>query len=718
MDGFAAPAAETFHVSLLSRANSELLVTNALSLPISKIKPNPKYKHIAAKTINKRGQEPPPTPSTTTDTSAATPQAKKQHQRRLYEPKPALLALKSTSKQPLQTIDNPTSTSPIPHISTSDLTSTPQPTSKAAQKYNSLLQETVTRAEDETAHLLSPTAERESAHLAQQVANHLTSMQTFMSEKLRTGGVFVEGGLVGVDRLVEAERQKQLKEAERVRRAQRELMEKEMQAKAMMERQKKTGKGRRRLAVAEGGTGDIAVGFLTHRQDFRPVPVVSSVRNEEDNVDINHGNGVQLQNDTKDAEEPDDILNALSTKLESMKLKLAYSADHLEDQKRKKDHADQTTTEPFQTNPKTRPDRPATTPKKFVKVDSSASLLDRGVSAAIIRRTSGKSGPRVPFEVAALWKAKEEGRFEAEPIMDLELPPSPQLILPPQETVAPKRLVPRRATQDFVSFGDSASIVNLNQVLEVQNAKIDKLAEEVLGPFDKARELAEAPVEHVSVVAASAEEISMEPLNFPEPTPSEFQDDQIQPQIPFPTSTYSLTPLPEETTLRKCDPPPEPVIFHFPHASARLFDARNRRINPAISSQVIQPKLPTNPQSLKIQSTIYNISTPPTLSASVLASSNKVAEVCMKNQFKMAPTLSGVELGGMKPNPVIELPERTFVGKLEHVFGLDRREHDGNGGQKGKSVSDSVLEQLGVKSKYAKLDFKKVKSEGKKKQEI
>ncbi|KAJ3073671.1 hypothetical protein HDU98_000944 [Podochytrium sp. JEL0797] len=558
--------------------------------------------------------------------------------------------------------------------------------SKAEEQYRLLSQQNAQRAEMETAHLLTTVADHDTL-LATEVVNHLQGMQKFMAKKLRRGGVFVEGGFMGtVDRLVEADRVKKAEVAEKARQHQNRLMQMALESKAEIEKQKRTGKGRRRLAVLEGGTGDIPVAFLTTRQDFRPVPTSLNSSTMQTNISkpyyeaSSDSRTVQseLENDADD-----DVLAKLEGKLEAMKLQLYQTTEGLERRNlHEQEPAFQAALQP-QTNSV---GKRAITAKKFVKVDSSSSLLSRGVSAAIVRRTSGKAGPRVPPEVAAIWKAKEEGRFDS----DFQ---APTLVLPPSTPHAlasptkPKHLDTRRNRgTDFVSFSDSANILSLKQVLEAQNAKIERLAEEVLGPLDPPSFV---PVKHVSMAAES--------LIAPEPT----LETNTNSAAHFNTLAEfdALMQIDEPQSLRKCDPPPEPVIFHFPHSSARLLDARNRRINPSETSKVFQPKLPTNLQSIKIQSSIHNISQPPTLSVAALAGTNKTADACMKNQFKMAPTLSS-EMG-WKPNPVVEFEERKVVGSLGSVFGLSGEE---------LSVADSVLKKLGVESKHAKVDTKGGKS--------
>ncbi|KAJ3029992.1 UNVERIFIED_CONTAM: hypothetical protein HDU68_010455 [Siphonaria sp. JEL0065] len=706
-----APAAE----GLYSSATHLFASLPPPSLPSSRtIKPNPKYKHIAAKTINKRLSDQENTQTHKPRLSIySEPSLSKARQSKGINH----LYLELTSSPTLIGIEPDNSTDTTNTTTTTTATATNE--SKAEEQYRLLSQISANRAENETAHLLTTVADHEN-HLAEQVANHLKGMQNFMASKLHTGGVFVDGGLVSLntaDRLVEAEKAKQRQEAQRKREQQQHLMEMELELKAKIERQKKTGKGRRRLAVLDGGTGDVPVGFLTQRHDFRPVPSISKTSNKDpsrvyDSMSLYEmiaKDGLQYQESNPELEEQElDIMDALNNKLEAMKLQLCQTTDRLEEHKRKKEHPQEVLIEE-------RPVQPISAKKpssKFVKVDSSASLLSRGVSAAIVRRTSSRPGPRVPLEVAAIWKAKEEGKFDMEP-EDAHPPLAVAAVDKPNSasTAVPKRLVPRRNANgaDFVSFSDSSNILSLKQVLDAQNSKIDKLAEDVLGPFDHTRTIhssaPEVPVEHASI-AMSAEEIPISSTKLhaptPEPEPLEFPTTLACSPTPSTYTTYHVS-----EPLRKCDPPPEPVIFSFPHTSARLLDARNRRINPSTSSEIIQPKLPTNPQSLLIQSKIHNISQPPTLSAVALASTSKVAEACMKQQFKMAPTLSLMENGGGgKPNPVVELPERRFVGSLEHVFGLSFEDLKKQGGDrvdgKNVSVSDSVLGLTGVKSKHAR----------------
>ncbi|KAI9347044.1 hypothetical protein BDR26DRAFT_953618 [Obelidium mucronatum] len=713
----AAPAAEGFQPS-------ELFKTSSLDLlRAPNIKPNLKYKHIPSKTISRRGSQADLEATKLQSINTSTAHRQQQDKKRTFPSKSS--DQKSASEHRTSTLEKPDNSDAVLSSSYPE-TLTTHTESKAAEQYRLLSQVTADRAEHETTHLLTTAADHEN-HLAEQVANHLKGMQKFMATRLRTGGVFVDGGLVSLgtaDRLVEAEKAKQKKEAEKKRVHQLELMEAELQQKAKIERQKKTGKGRRRLAVLEGGTGDIPVGFLTKRNDFRPLPVGSTDKKPSqdsgrvyDSMSLyemlskEDVDGLVANDENRAGEESEvDVMEALNNKLESMKLQLCQTTDRLEEQKRRKENPGTPPPTEERAQIVSASKKPSS---KFVKVDSSASLLSRGVSAAIVRRTSGRGGPRVPLEVAAIWKAKEEGRFSQDHndciVSHIQAIPDP--VAENLET-KPKRLVPRRhaADSDFVSFSDSANILNLKQVLDVQNAKIDQLAEEVLGPYDTHVEETK-PIAFIDpqFIASSAEEIILNPLQYEESDTTRskpFQIDAVTEQ--FPSYDYRY----EEEPLRKCDPPPEPVIFAFPHSSARLLDARNRRINPTSSSEIIQPRLPTNPQSLKIQSSIHNISQPPTLSASAYAASSKVAEACMKNQFKMAPTLSLMETGGgLKSNPVVDLPERKFVGKLEHVFGLSFEDLKlGSGANKRDSksahhstVTDSVLSKLGVESKHAKV---------------
>ncbi|KAJ3125997.1 hypothetical protein HK100_010500, partial [Physocladia obscura] len=526
----------------------------------------------------------------------------------------------------------------------------------ANEKSRILFETAVKRAEYETADLLTTGVARHN-DLAQEVAHHLSSIQKFMASQLRTNAATaaVLGG--EFDRIAAAERKAKIEELDRSRRAQEEWTLKEHERREMVEKQQKTGEGRRRLAVIEGGTGDIAMGFLTRRADFRPVPTFCGTHGKiSDSVKVieKSGNDEEFTNEQEAEKEENDnndgIIGALEQKIEIIKQEIDQKAMELtagESGRKNKENMSLTSPQISQDIPKIRQQ------SKFVTVDSSSLLISRGVSAAIVRRSSGKAGPRVPLDIAAIWKAKENGKFEAD-----DASPRNSNIIHQK-----KRLDP--------DFFESSSTVCIKQVLQTQKNRNDELAMQVLSPFHQYNEYSQ---QHIPLIAQSAENMSA-------------ITNKTQKYIDENSKNFCDTPC----EIRKCNPPPQKVIYEFAHTSARLLDARNRRINPAISSHVIQPKLYIkNLQSLKIQSSVHNISQPPTFSVKTLAATSKAANACMKSQFKLAPTLSLEHSTRGKVNPEVELPKRILKGRLGDVFGLKSNQRV----DKKMSASDFILNGL------------------------
>ncbi|KAJ3257594.1 hypothetical protein HDU77_002656 [Chytriomyces hyalinus] len=540
--------------------------------------------------------------------------------------------------------------------------------SKAEENSRLLSQISATRAENETARLLSISEIENSQNLAEQVTQHLKDMQNFMASKLKTRGIFSDGGVLGVDRLVEAERKTKM-EAVALEQRQYEDMKAELNRQREAEEAlKKTGKGRRQLALASGGTGEIPVSFMTSRADFRPIPDTSHV--QEGSSDGNLPHPTTIRPDIKQDEE---IFEALGLKLESAKLQIQMASEQVQVQPNKENSS--TKPHEYISRDSSTSESHSSSSQKYGKTfDPTDTLLSRGVSAAVVRRASGKPMPRVPLDVAALWKAKDEGRFNIEHNDKLRTHP-----------VDANKTKHRRDlfSSGFVSFGESADLVGLQKVLDKQNAEVHKLAEEVLGPFER----------HPAVVESvpDAQEDILDQVQSDESHPSKTSETLAWPTDFGFINESSHDDAPE---LRKLQPPPVPVVMEFPFSSARLLDARNRRINPKTSNAIIQPKLRTNIQSLNMQSSIHNISQPPSISMTAFAGSSKVADACLKNQFKMAPTLS-IDVGPCTANPAVELPQRSVVGTLGEVFGIEDALMQ-------SSVSQSILDQMGVKSTYAR----------------
>ncbi|KAI8610742.1 hypothetical protein BC830DRAFT_717448 [Chytriomyces sp. MP71] len=685
----AAPAAEDFrNPRYLSRTSSDSTLFGSTPVRVPKprvleIPVNKKYKSIPAKTISKQ------------DLSIT---SERPTSRRISDGDRILLTSDNRSApKPSRTQSaksNASTTSaletPLPEYSI-------LPETKAESQSRVLTNRTAARAESETARLLSATALEQEQTRAEVVTRQLQEMQHYMAARLKTDGIFADGGVVGgVDRLVEAERRRKLEAAEEEVRQKIEEEEAARQGKEKEERMKRTGKGRRSLAVAAGGTGDVPINFMTSRVDFRPIPDTIGGEVLDSKYPTRLASIVATKSDHADAlqfveEDEDSILDNLARKLETMKLHIHQTAVKLSKPAPGPSIAPSapittrmkgSTQSAYQIHERKRLDRPAS---KFVRIDSE-DVLQRGMSAALVRRASGRSIPRVPLEVAALWKAKDEGRLEADPRRNS--PPEPSSLK--TEPLQAETKTYRHYKEDtFVSFGDSATILGIRDVLALQNAKVQQLAEEVLGSFDKATPVT-AATKH-AIIAPPAERNIFQHCTSPsQPLLPEFLDSQTINESDGATSTE----------LRKCQAPPEPVITQFPFASARILDARNRRLvnNSKHDNQaqltIFQPKMPTNPESLKIQASIHNISQPPSISLSTLAGTSKTAEVCLKNQFKMAPTLS-VERGPTKPNPVVELPVRNVLGRLEDVFGITEVLVD-------KNVTESVLEKMGVKAMYVK----------------
>ncbi|KAJ3241279.1 hypothetical protein HDU81_001264 [Chytriomyces hyalinus] len=563
---------------------------------------------------------------------------------------------------------------------------------KAEENSRLLSQISATRAENETARLLSISEIENSQNLAEQVTQHLKDMQTFMASKLKTRGIFSDGGVLGVDRLVEAERKTKM-EAVALERRQYEDMKAELNRQREAEEAlKKTGKGRRQLALASGGTvfishsslhafivkicnvndiqGEIPVSFMTSRADFRPIPETSHVQEDSSDGNLPHPAATRI-----DIKQDEEIFEALGLKLESAKLQIQMATQQVQLQPSNNENTSTKPHERISRDSSTSESLSSSTQKYAKTFDPTDTLLSRGDSAAVVRRASGKSMPRVPLDVAALWKAKDEGRFNIEQTH-------------PVDGVAPNKTKYRRdlLSSGFVSFGESSDLVGLQKVLEKQNAQVHKLAEEVLGPFER-HTTVEDFVPHVEENA---------PDQVQENAPDESHPTKPSQTMAWPTDFSFINEDSRDDTpeLRKLQPPPVPVVMEFPFSSARLLDARNRRINPKTSNDIIQPKLRTNMQSLKMQSSIHNISQPPSISMTAFAGSSKVADACLKNQFKMAPTLS-IEVGPSTANPEVELPQRSVVGTLGEVFGIGDLSVQ-------SSVSQSILDQMGVKSTHAR----------------
>ncbi|KAI8835430.1 hypothetical protein BJ741DRAFT_709159 [Chytriomyces cf. hyalinus JEL632] len=540
--------------------------------------------------------------------------------------------------------------------------------SKAEENSRLLSQISATRAENETARLLSISEIENSQNLAEQVTQHLKDMQNFMASKLKTRGIFSDGGVLGVDRLVEAERKTKM-EAVALERRQYEDMKAELNRQREAEDAlKKTGKGRRQLALASGGTGEIPVSFMTSRADFRPIPDISHVQEGSSDANLPHPT---IRPDIKQDEE---IFEALGLKLESAKLQIQMASQQMQAQPTNNENSSTKAHEYISRDSSTSESHSSSNQKYGKAFDPIDALLSRGVSAAVVRRASGKPIPRVPLDVAALWKAKDDGRFNVDHTDKLRTHP-----------VDANKTKHRRDifSSGFVSFGESSDLVGLRKVLDKQNAEVHKLAEEVLGPFER----------HPAVVESipDVQENILDQLQSDGSQPT-----KISETLAWPTNFSFINESSHDDApeLRKLQPPPVPVVMEFPFSSARLLDARNRRINPKTSNDIIQPKLRTNMQSLKMQSSIHNISQPPSISMTAFAGSSKVADACLKNQFKMAPTLS-IDVGPCTANPEVELPQRSFVGTLGEVFGIEDALMQ-------SSVSQSILNQMGVKSTHAR----------------
>ncbi|KAJ3413927.1 hypothetical protein HDV05_007295 [Chytridiales sp. JEL 0842] len=117
------------------------------------------------------------------------------------------------------------------------------------------------KAEQETMQLLD--THNEAAEMGTQVNRALARIKTEMRTSLRTQE--------DIEREIQAELAREEKEKERRR------LEEEMRLKLLEEERRRKhvrvrGKKAREMAVKKGGSGEVPVGFITSRLDFRPIP--------------------------------------------------------------------------------------------------------------------------------------------------------------------------------------------------------------------------------------------------------------------------------------------------------------------------------------------------------------------------------------------------------------------------------------------------------------
>ncbi|KAJ3380744.1 hypothetical protein HDU84_005620 [Entophlyctis sp. JEL0112] len=433
------------------------------------------------------------------------------------------------------------------------------------------------RAATEASSILSGTAAALGEDLARQVEQHVAGIRAFMDAELRKGGVFLDTTPreKGTENSAVDNAAALLAAEERRRRLKQENV---------TARQKRTGRGRRLLALKDGGTGEVCAGYLTQRADFKPLPI-------SDTTKIKFS-----ENAEKMLHQPSKFAN---------KSKEA-SSHELYDPASKNNDGIETEFGEF--------DQPEqhqrfASPQKKISYDEGR--LQNTIKDECLRVTDWPT-----FENC---DAVNEG---------LKIPK------PWKEP-------------DFISYASSDrgySGSDMQKIIRTQNERIQNLAEEVLGPLHFTEHLCDDK----EVIAKCAE-------NDEHP------------------SSQNLPKNSEKVAFSNSDSfefiAPVQLFQKFSHSSARLLDARNKRIDPTLSEKVIQPKFRTNPHSIKIQSSVYQVSEPPSMSAASFVSESKLAEACALTQYKMAPTLQ-VERK-TKPNPKIVLPERKTKGSLEDIFGIE-----------------------------------------------